>query len=41
MLTDVEFYNSPEGDVVMKQIGQPVRTLQEKDRDIISALLCR
>lgn len=39
MLTDVEFYNSPEGDVVMKQVGQPVRTLQEKDRDIISALL--
>lgn len=39
VLNNIEFYNSPEGDVMVKPLGQPVFQLTEKNRGIISALI--
>lgn len=39
MLSNVEFYNTPSGDVMVKKYGQPVRELTVNDRDIIDAVL--
>ena len=38
-LSNIEFYNSPEGDVMVKESGKAVRELLETDRPIIEALL--
>lgn len=38
-LTNIEFYNTPEGEVMIKEIGSPVKVLDEKDRDFISKML--
>lgn len=38
-LTNIEFYNTPDGAVMYKEVGQPVKILEEKNRDIIEAML--
>lgn len=37
---NIEFYNTPEGDVMVKEVGQAATILKEQDRDIISYMLC-
>lgn len=39
VVANIEFYSTPEGDVMLKQIGQPARLLQEGDREMVSELL--
>lgn len=39
MIAEVEFYTTPEGDVMVKPVGQPVRQLKESDRDLVTELL--
>ncbi len=39
LLVNIEFYNTPEGDIMYKQVGQPARLLQENDREMVSDLL--
>lgn len=39
MLTNIEFYNTPEGDVMIKEFGMAARSLTDKDRDIITYML--
>lgn len=36
---NIEFYNTPEGDVMMKEADKPVRKFTEQDRDLIAWLL--
>lgn len=38
-LNNVEFYNTPDGEVSVKEHNKPVRTLSESDRDIIGYVL--
>lgn len=38
-LSNVEFYNTPEGDVVVKEVGQACYTLSEMSREIITYML--
>lgn len=38
-IRDIEFYNTPEGDVMMKRLGEPIKVLDQGDRDFISAML--
>ena len=38
-LTNIEFYNTPDGAVMYKEDVQPVKTLVENDRAIIEAML--
>lgn len=38
-LANIEFYSTPDGDVMYKIDGQPVRELSESSRDIIEAFL--
>ena len=39
MLSEVEFYNSPEGDVMVKRAGKPVVQLVQNDRALIQEVL--
>jgi len=39
MLSNIEFFNNPDGEVSYKALGEPMRTLTESDRNIISELL--
>lgn len=39
MLAEVEFYTTPEGDIMVKPMGMPVRQLTEADRELIPELL--
>ena len=39
ILLDTEFYNTPDGDVMYKQPGQPAKLLKDSDREIITGLL--
>lgn len=39
-LINTEFYNTPEGDVMIKINDQPVKMLSENETEVISALLC-
>lgn len=34
-ISNIEFYNTPEGDVMMKEFGQPAVVLKEADRPTI------
>ena len=36
---NLEFYNTPDGDIMLKEVGKPARPFREADRDIISELL--
>lgn len=38
-MTNIEFYNTPEGDVMMKELGQPAIVLKEPNRPIIEYML--
>lgn len=38
-IANIEFYNTPEGDVMLKEVGCPARVLQESDRELISEML--
>lgn len=38
-LANIEFYNTPDGSVMYKESGQPVKLLAENDRSIIEAIL--
>ena len=38
-LLDIEFYNTPEGEVMVKPIGQPAYVLTENCRDVICEML--
>lgn len=35
MLTNIEFYNTPEGYVMIKEINQAVKYLHEQESDLI------
>lgn len=39
MLTNIEFYNTPDGDVMVKEFGRPVKVLVKTDREIIESML--
>ena len=39
MITNIEFYNTPEGDVMMKEFGQPAVALKDTDRLTIEHML--
>ena len=39
MYKNIEFYNTPEGDVMIREEGKGTRLFEEKDKDIISWLL--
>lgn len=39
MIDSIEFYNTPDGDVMVKKVNQPVHVLKEKDRDLIQKML--
>ena len=38
-LNGVEFYTTPDGDVMYKQPGEPVKMLEQCDRDVITGVL--
>lgn len=38
-ITNIEFYNTPEGDVMMKEFGQPAVVLKDSDRPTIEYML--
>lgn len=38
-LTNIEFYNTPEGEVMVKPVGQPAYLLTENCRDVICEML--
>lgn len=38
-ITNIEFYNTPEGDVMMKELGQAAVVLKDTDRPIIEYIL--
>ena len=38
-MNSIEFYNTPEGDVMVKPVGQTAYVLSEKHRDLISGML--
>ncbi|MCF0254905.1 MAG: helix-turn-helix transcriptional regulator [Bacteroides heparinolyticus] len=38
-MTNIEFYNTPEGDVMMKELGQPAIVLKDTNRPIIEYML--
>ena len=38
---NLEFYNTPDGDIMLKEVGKPARPFREADRDIISELLAK
>lgn len=38
-LANTEFYNTPEGEVMVKPVGQPAYVLTDNCRDIICELL--
>lgn len=39
MLQNIEFYNTPEGDVMMKELGQPAVVLKDTNRPTIEYML--
>ena len=38
-ISNIEFYNTPEGEVMMKEFGQPAVVLKETDRPTIEHML--
>ena len=38
-LANIEFYNTPDGSVMYKENGQPVKLLSENNRGIIEAIM--
>lgn len=38
-ITNIEFYNTPEGDVMIKELGQPAIMLKDSNRPIIEYML--
>lgn len=38
-LRNIEFFKTPEGDVMYKRRGEGVRQLDERDRDLVGSLL--
>lgn len=36
---NIEFYTTPDGDVMVKELGQPAKLLKDSDRDLIGRLL--
>lgn len=39
MFQNIEFYNTPEGDVMIKAVNEPARRLKENDYEFISEML--
>lgn len=39
LFANIEFYNTPEGDVMVKEVGQAACTFQESDRELIAEML--
>lgn len=39
MLSNIEFFNNPDGEISFKVLCEPMRTLTESDRDIIADML--
>lgn len=37
-LSQIEFYKSPDGEIMIKMLNEPVRKLEENDRDLIQEL---
>ena len=38
-IANIEFYNTPEGDVMMKELGRPAVVLDENNRPTIECML--
>lgn len=38
ILCNIEFYSTPDGEVMVKECNQPVRKLEETDRDLIQTI---
>ncbi len=38
-IANIEFYTTPEGDVMVKEVGQPAKQLKDSDRELIGRLL--
>lgn len=38
-LSCIEFYNTPEGDIMLKEVGRPARPFTEADRELTAELL--
>lgn len=41
ILSNIEFYSTPDGEVMVKECNRPVRKLEEGDRELIQALFIR
>ena len=39
ILCNIEFYSTPDGEVMVKECNQAVRKLEESDRDLILSFL--
>lgn len=39
LFANIEFYNTPDGDIMLKEVGRPARPFRESDRDIITEML--
>lgn len=39
MFQNIEFYNTPDGDVMIKAVNEPARRLKENDYEFISEML--
>lgn len=39
VLANIEFYNTPEGDVMLKEVGQPARLFREGNRELVAGML--
>ena len=37
ILSNIEFYSTPDGEIMVKEHNQPVRKLEETDRDLVQA----
>ncbi len=39
LLTNIEFYNTPDGEVMVKEVGKPAYQLQQSNRELVGELL--
>ena len=39
ILKNIEFYNTPSGDVIIAEVNQPIRVLVEEETELIDSLL--
>lgn len=39
LFSNLEFYNTPDGDIMLKEVGKPARMFRETDRELITMML--